>query len=322
MIKRQCENPDIFGLLEVAGVAPPGLSKWVGFTLRRTIQEISEAGWFDRNPLSLEQRLQIEETLLPLVGYLTTPKSVETFLHIRQLLFGTMTDLSSWRLNSEKLPPLPNESLTGLFWWLRFILPEIKVIPGAIKEELEICYHIPPRSPYPEPCRPEEKIVSLKGVSERVEKCHLEDQESVALIVGKWRLGLHQEHVDLLEKARRVVGPFGLVIVGLESQRSVHQRRGQDHHCLPDQTRLMQLVANQSTDLVVLLNPTSEGITDLEQYYSMVWRVIAPDFYIFGDKNYHWRPIFAQRAQTIPLLLLWAREVNTVSATSLLKDLK
>lgn len=107
----------------------------------------------------------------------------------------------------------------------------------------------------------------------------------------------------------------------MESQRSIWQRRGENHGAFPDQDRLRRIAANEWVDLAILLDPPESELGDLDGFYYRVWQELSPDFVFFGDRDYHWRPVFEERARKLGGILLWNWSEVPFSTTDLLSHI-
>lgn len=147
----------------------------------------------------------------------------------------------------------------------------------------------------------------------------------IGLALGKWRLGPHEEHEELLRKARLVLGRYGMLIAGVESQEAIKKRRGEDHFSLSDQYRAELMAEFEPVTAVFVASPTQEDMKDqesTERYYQTIWSLINPDLYVYGSKNYQWRDTFAQRGRKLGVLNCWSRPDSTISTTDILNRLR
>src|SRR5437016_5339593 len=82
----------------------------------------------------------------------------------------------------------------------------------------------------------------------------------VAVANGAFDL-LHVGHLRYLEGARRIVGPGGLLIVGVNSDASVRAGKGAGRPIVPEAERAELVSALRCVDLVVLFDePTAEAL--------------------------------------------------------------
>jgi bifunctional ADP-heptose synthase (sugar kinase/adenylyltransferase) len=209
----------------------------------------------------------------------------------------------------------------GEYLLLSPIFPNLKEIDLACSRKwtLDEIWHIyeEPESEVSE-IRPEHKILTLGQASEIFRKAESEEVRK-GYVGGKWGLGAHREHLDLLSQAKAALGAGGKLIVGVESGEAIKDRRPGHHGIFSDAERLYRMAALSMVDAVVLLDPKPGQA--LEEYYLGIWRRLQPNIYFFGDKNYFWRPVLEKRAKETGVILLYARDANQITTTQLLEEI-
>jgi rfaE bifunctional protein nucleotidyltransferase chain/domain len=94
----------------------------------------------------------------------------------------------------------------------------------------------------------------------------------VAVCNGAFDL-LHVGHLRYLLGARQIVGPQGLLVVGVNTDRSVRAGKGPARPLVPQSERAELVDALRCVDLVVLFDePTAEGLL----------RALRPDLHVKG----------------------------------------
>lgn len=164
------------------------------------------------------------------------------------------------------------------------------------------------------------KILTVSAAEELANSTK-SDEARVGYVVGKWGLGAHQEHLDLLAQAKKALGAGGKLIVGVESERAIRTRQLSHHGVFNDRERLLRMAALGMVDAVMLTDPETISPEGINLYYELLWNKIGPHIYFVGNADYHWRSVFEERARRMGTILLWAREKNTISTTELLKRL-
>lgn len=302
---------------------------------QKVIKAVSDR--LKRNPQN-NSLVIYEETLgrlLPVVYFLTQSRCIEEFQYLKGALLSLI-----WRyhpkLYFERQEKPENENQKGmseLMEWITYILPVIRFFPAVELDNL-LSGEMDPDQIWKKfevmdtkkLANTDEKIVPLEqAINHAKQIFKARDQGSgsgrVGLVVGKWRF-IHQGHIALFETAKQALGKNGLLIVGVESQGSIWQRRGKEHFTFPDEDRLKQVAALEAVDEVVLLNPTGPELNNLDGFYAQVWRSLNPDIYFFGNSGYHWRSPFEKRADQMGILLLWLGQMIERSAENVFRLMK
>lgn len=269
------------------------------------------------------------ERLLPLVDFLTQPRSITEFQELKRNLLETIWNYDrDVRFARREPVRVEEKQICGVVGWLYLLLPAVRIFPLVTLDNLVLAkmspdkiwqeFEIPP-SYSPRPVN--EKIISISQAIELARRNQEENQGRNGLIMGKWRL-CHWGHIGLFEAAKHSLGRDGILFVGVESQRSIWQRRGQAHAVLPNEHRLIQIAAMAAVDYAILLNPNDEELQDLDEFYCQTWQDLNPDIVFFGSQDYHWRTTYKSRARRLGTLLLWKYPTAPLSSSKLLELIK
>ena len=71
---------------------------------------------------------------------------------------------------------------------------------------------------------------------------------------------------------------------------------------------------------MVLHNPDEEELNDLDSFYAREQEGLRPNLWFIGTEDYHWRPVFEERAQNMGAILLWKDSTTSVSTSELIGD--
>lgn len=279
------------------------------------------------------------DSLLPLVDFITQTRSIAEFQELKELLLRLLFQYHPENLSRPKvtekglvfsIPTGDEWRIASVVYWLDWLLPELKIFPNsALLDDL-----IEGQTGFTEAWESSEtlgskprlglkaKIASLEQMPGILERIPYQGEIRVGLTIGKWRLGVHPEHISLLQSSKEALGRDGVLMVGVESQRSVWQRRGRDHFVLPDQTRLEQIAALEPVDYAVLLDPSEDQCRDLNRYYYQAWQQLNPGYYFFGSADYHWREEFERRGRELGVILLWERPTDSISTSTIIEQIR
>lgn len=272
------------------------------------------------SPLSTHEETQ---RWLPLVDSLTQPRSITEFQHLKQALLDVFW--AFWNAGDEGDDFA--ESTSRVFWEL---FPRIKIFPWMRLEDPSRCH-------YQEGVWPDEiwqlheevgqrdfhssreKKMSLPEAIELSELAH-EKGRRVGAVFGKFRAGPISEQIQLLEEAKLALGAGSLLVVFVESQKSIEHREG-EVGVLGDEERLGQIAGLGAVDYVVLAEPSDEELQDLQGFFYQLKRALNPDVLFMGEANYYLRPLFEKEAKELGMLLLWHKPEIQVSTTDLITEL-
>lgn len=318
------------GRVESLDLLPPNPS----FFHHRAVGVITDITEMEIDFSSIAFQAACKETvahLLPLVDFLTQPRGIQEFQDLKRELMKVIWQYDS-RLKSARGERFENEEearIGGVVGWLEFLLPELRLfpdlevenifMPGWAPEGIWAGWENVEERPFR---RVEEKIVSFEKAVELAEAHHQTRESRVGYTIGKWRLGPHSEHIRLFQEAKEALGWNGLLIVGVESQRSIWQRRGRDHFALPDKERLGRIASLEAVDYVVLLNPSDEELEDLQSFYYQADQKLYRNLWFVGSRDYHWRPEFEKRCRELGMILLWRSPTTRLSSTELIEQIR
>lgn len=253
--------------------------------------------------------------LSPAIDWLTRPRSVADFLAAKDELLNNLEDATQanpWLLNMLTLFGwAPNEINAylrvypkwefGLAEYLTSTEDLLKIHPGLKELPSKI-------TAYQE----------LGGILEGLRKSN-EIGVRVAVVCGKWRAGCHEEHLETIEMAKRLLGTWGVLVVLMAPRDWILQTEGETTYCEDDKVRLRKLAALAATDLVVLAEPTLETTNE---WYDQAWQAVRPDFVVIGSEDDPMVPMFTERCQKYGGLLLWAREKNLINTSDWVEELR
>lgn len=134
--------------------------------------------------------------------------------------------------------------------------------------------------------------------------------------IGKFRNGVHSEHLKTLRLIKQAQSKVGRFTVLVEAKSSIQARLGKSVEVLDDEERLDQVAESPFVDLVALVGAETDNAEEVNQYYEQIWRRFFPGTYVMGAHNDPLFPVLAERSRRTGVLLRWAREVNKVSTTS------
>lgn len=302
------------GSVEELQLLPPKPS----FFQRKTVEVITDVVSYDIEPSSWAFQATCKETverLLPLVDFLTRSRSIQEFQDLKRGLIEIIRK--------------DDPDLREVVSWLGYLLPAIKIFPEEEKSNISMDGMDPEeiwkgweKVNSRQFRRREDKIVSFDEVVKLAEQYRQTFEKRVGYAIGKWRLGPHSEHIKLFQEAKEVLGWDDLLIVGVESQRSIWQRRGRDHFALPDDERLERITALEAVDCAVLFNPSNEELGDLNGFYRQADRRLYRDLWFIGTSDYHWRSEFEMRCRELGMILLWKSPTGRFSATQLIGQIR
>lgn len=291
---------------------------------------------------SWQKSILINETLKriePIVKYLTKPRSIDDFRSMQEELIvflllsnrNNFDDIELSRHQRNIFSEALNEHVGWFNWSLSRLLYQYGIFSDtAVFESLNNGFKSPEEAieflldniEFTDRRR-KDKMIDLNkavNISEKLRSPNQEFSGRTGYLNGKFRNGVHHEHVQLIENAKRALGYRGELFIGLESEKSIHKRKGQNHYTLPDHVRIAQMTALRSVDYVILHDPNEEELTDLYSFYTSAQIALKPNFWFIGTEDYHWRPQFEEISQQIGSILLWDRPTASVRTSELIGE--
>ncbi|MFC1790178.1 hypothetical protein ACFLZP_01690 [Patescibacteria group bacterium] len=295
-------------------------------------------GWGSFNSATLAQ--ETYERLSPVIDFLTRVRSIDEFQVLKRQLVQVIWDYHPY-LKAERGERYFNheeERVGEVVGWLGWALLGMGVFPDQEWESLLMCGQSPKSlwSAYEydggvnwDTGSGLGRVVDLQTAARIAEEIRRRGEVRSGFTIGKWRLGPHGGHIDLLEGAKVVLGRGGVLFCGVESQRAIQARMersqgkgGQENDfCLPDQERLERMAAIRAVDYVVLFDPPESELVDPRGFYHQADQALKRDFWFVGTQNYHWLSTFWPTAQELGTILLWHSPKARMSNTALIKKI-
>lgn len=97
--------------------------------------------------------------------------------------------------------------------------------------------------------KPDHKVLSLLSVQEVVKQLRKSKKTRIVLAQGVFDV-LHTGHIQYLRNAKKVAGADGILIVGIENNKSVKKNKGATRPVNTEMERMMMLSEMRSVDLV------------------------------------------------------------------------
>jgi hypothetical protein len=314
------------GQVEQLKILPPHPS----FFQQKTFEIVTEVVGYELDGLEFQVICQESlRRLLPLVDFLTQPRSITEFQDLKRELLETVWKYDPY-LRERRGEALQSKEEAQIGWvvdWLSRLLPELGIF---LRDELDnlaweapenvwkIFEDVPPQRYLPM----DEKIVTHQEAVKLANQISEAETGRIGFIAGKWRLGCHSEHIDLFEGAKNALGLDGFLLVSVESQRSVWQRCGQDQFVLPDRERLQRIAAVGAIDCVILHDPPEDELGNLGAFYERVQEELGPNLWFIGSKDNRWREEFVRRASEVGAILLWDRPTTSISTSEIVARIK
>jgi hypothetical protein len=254
-----------------------------------------------------EEALADTEKKLPLVDFLTRPRSFTEFHAMREALYSAF--LSPHVRNS------PNSNLYYLAHLavLFNIIPNIdrfvdEVKPSWVKKHTEVVKQVPF-------VNPKDKIIKESELENVCTDLASWEPHRIAVIGGKCRYGINSGHSDLIRQAKSLLGPYSTIIFLLETSNAITERRNQSS--FPDDERSLQVASKLDVDKVVLVDPHAKDKERVKTYYEDLWRRAKAEYCLFGSPLDALTPVFIESSYRLGMIPLWARDKNGVSTTEL-----
>lgn len=261
---------------------------------------------------------EIAASIFPLVDLMTSPRSIAEYQELKRVTIDRM-------YNSQELDEYsPGSYLCSLAWGLKLFPPGpvIDLYLGKIKSKTYWNYFEDLKIKDIRTLKPSEKVVSYQDLLSILERRReQEDYLRVGATTGKWRLNTHSEHRETLRLAKECLGPKSILIAFIEGSESVKLRRGNDHYVEADEERIKCLADEPWVDYVCILDPKLSDDNFLKAYYEQIWKDTKVGYYFVGARKHPLTVRFSEQAQRLGVILLWAREKNSVSTSNAVKEI-
>jgi glycerol-3-phosphate cytidylyltransferase-like family protein len=286
--------------------------------------------------LDFSERQRIMARYSPLAEWLTTPTTIDGFIHLRDRLLYLAWQKSDREL-AEILDVEPSEAPR---WkeplvWLFSLASELRILDWErLKrfrgEEKNIgAWQVEKKADRIDRdggfrslltyLEGEDKLLYLSIWMEdlKQDKGFYKPVSRVGLIFGDFRVGDHSAHRRLIENAREAVGENGWLQIIIPSRKTILTTTNKTD-VWDDEERVGRLEVIRDVDHVLCVDMPERYYSDPDQYWREVWTAVKPDLIFLGEDNHPLEEKFKLQSRILGGILLVDPEPVTRRSSDLL----
>lgn len=172
--------------------------------------------------------------------------------------------------------------------------------------------------------RPKDKILTLSETIEVANEVRANEIQRIVLYMGKFRQTFHDQQIVTVNEIRRGIRPTDLLVVLMESRRSILHRfeeqgisvEDPDEICLSDYRRQAAISGFEGVDIVTVNDPPD--LDNKHEFFADTWERLRPDIVVVGEKDYYQLERFREMSRRVGNLLLYVHDTALTSTTQLL----